>query len=64
MKHESQTHTVSRREALVQGLAGVLGIAAVAGVTTELKPAPSGEDAAFVPDNDYPFFGYKPETPA
>ncbi len=60
-KSPQEPAAISRRDALRQTLAAGLGLAAV---VTSL-PAESCRAAemaeVFVPENDYPFFGYRPQ---
>lgn len=52
--------TLTRREALLNALKGSIAAAAAAPLMASANaPAPVPE-AEFVPENDYPFFGYEP----
>lgn len=58
MKTETDSSSLSRRDALRQTLLASLGISilpAAATETTEPLAKPG-----FVPEHDYPFFGYEP----
>ncbi len=61
-KHE--TH-LTRREALLNALKGTVAAAVATPIIVQAAPEPSAETAAtFVPENDYPFFGYEPDSVA
>jgi hypothetical protein len=52
---------LTRREALLSALKGT--VAAAVAVSNMVQSAPESSaqaEAAFVPENDYPFFGYEP----
>jgi hypothetical protein len=52
---------VTRREAVFTALTGTVAAALVAPVVLHAAPEPSAKaEATFVPENDYPFFGYEP----
>ncbi len=54
-------HTLTRREALLSALQGTVAASlAVPLITTAAEP-PSQPEPDFVPENDYPFFGWDPE---
>lgn len=56
--------SMTRREALLGTLKGALAASlAVPFITTAAETAPP-PDPEFVPENDYPFFGYEPDAPA
>ncbi len=60
MKQEDESTALSRRDALRQALLASLGMSASTFVAAE-EPEPLKE-AEFIPENDYPFFGYNPMT--
>jgi hypothetical protein len=54
----------TRRDALLKALRGTVAAAVAVPVITQAAPpvpAPQPEPE-FVPENDYPFFGYEPES--
>lgn len=56
------TH-LTRREALLNALKGTVVVAAP--IIVQAAPeAPAQVEAAFMPENDYPFFGYEPDSAA
>jgi hypothetical protein len=55
----------TRREALLSALKGTVAAAVAVQVMVQAAPDESAKaEAPFVPENDYPFFGYEPETRA
>jgi hypothetical protein len=53
----------TRREALLSALKGTVAAAVAAPVMMQAAPeVPAQAEAPFVPENDYPFFGYEPES--
>jgi hypothetical protein len=59
-KQETQ---LSRREALLTALKGTVAAAVAAPIIIQAAPkAPAQVETACVPENDYPFFGYEPES--
>ena len=56
-------NVVTRRGALRLGLAGSLGLAtsSLEASPTPHPPATNSEPEKFLPENDYPFFGYEPD---
>ena len=51
----------TRREALLNALKGIVAVAVAAPVIVQAAPESSAQtEATFVPENDYPFFGYEP----
>lgn len=58
----SEPTTLSRREALLSALKGSVALAVAAPLITSAEvPAPVPEPE-FVPENDYPYFGYEPDS--
>ena len=51
----TESNTLSRREALMRALKSAVTAAVVAPIIVEASP--SAPDTEFVPENDYPFFG-------
>ena len=54
---------LTRREALLNALKGTVAAAVVTPILVQTVPeAPAQAEAAFVPENDYPFFGCGPDS--
>lgn len=63
MNTDPNKHT--RREALLSALKGTVAAAVVAPILVRAAPESSAQtEATFVPENDYPFFGYEPDSAA
>lgn len=61
----TESNTITRREALLSALKGTAATAVALPVMVQAAPDESAKaEAPFVPENDYPFFGYEPETRA
>ena len=67
-EHQSSKSTVSaptsltRRDALRAAMAAGVGLAAKSARAAEAVTPPAAREAGrFVPENDYPYFGYEPE---
>ncbi len=58
MKTETDASSLSRRDALRQTLLASLGISILPASATETTEPLAEPD--FVPEHDYPFFGYEP----
>jgi hypothetical protein len=55
--------TLTRREALLNALKGTVAAAVATPILVQVAPEASAQvEAAFVPENDYPFFGYEPDS--
>ena len=55
----------TRREALLNALKGTVAAAVATPIIVQAAPeAPSQAEATFIPENDYPFFGYEPDSHA
>lgn len=52
----NERNTLTRREALLSAIKGAVTAAVVAPVIVEA--APSAPEPEFIPENDYPYFGY------
>ena len=53
----------TRREALLSALKGSVAAAVAVPVMVQAAPESSAQaEATFVPENDYPFFGYEPDS--
>ncbi len=58
----TEFNTLTRREALLSALKGTVAAAVIAPAFAHTaSEAPAQAEATFVPENDYPFFGYEPE---
>ena len=55
--------TITRREVLLSGMNAAVVASLAAPVIVQAAPSTptSPPESEFVPDNDYPFFGYEPE---
>lgn len=54
--------SITRREAMLNALKGTVAASlAVPFITDAAEPA-SPSEPEFVPENDYPFFGYEPDS--
>jgi hypothetical protein len=61
----SESNTLTRREALLCTLKGAVAAAVSVPLMVQAEPPePTRAEAAFVPENDYPYFGYEPDTRA
>jgi hypothetical protein len=61
----TESNTLTRREALLSALKGTVAAAVAVPVMVQAAPEfPAQAEAAFVPENDYPFFGYEPDSAA
>jgi hypothetical protein len=62
----AEPNTLTRREALLNALKGTVAAAVATPIIVQAAPATptSSPKPEFVPENDYPFFGYEPETQA
>ena len=59
----TESTNLTRREALLNALKGTLAAAVATPIIVQATPeAPAQAEATFVPENDYPFFGYEPES--
>jgi hypothetical protein len=56
---------LTRREALLNALKGTVAAAVATPIIVQASPdTPAQVEATFVPENDYPFFGYEPDSVA
>ena len=58
----TESITLTRREALVKVLKGTVAVTMAVPILSAPAVPVSVPDAEFVPENDYPYFGYKPES--
>jgi hypothetical protein len=59
----TEPNTLTRREALLNALKGTVAAAVAAPIIVQAAPEPSAQaEATFMPENDYPFFGYEPDS--
>lgn len=62
---KAATTFFTRREALLNALKGTVAAAVATPIIVQAATESSAQvEAAFVPENDYPFFGYESETVA
>jgi hypothetical protein len=60
---KTEPNNLTRREALLNALKGTVAAAVATPVIVQAAPeAPAQAEAIFVPENDYPFFGYEPDS--
>ena len=58
----TESNTLTRRETLLSVLKGTVAAAVVLPAMVQAAPESSAHaEATFVPENDYPFFGYEPQ---
>jgi len=58
-----EPNTVTRREALLSAFKGAVTVSLAIPLISEASEViPSSPEPEFVPENDYPFFGYEPES--
>jgi hypothetical protein len=61
----SESNHLTRREALLSALKGSVAVAVAVPVMVHAAPEiPAQAEVAFVPENDYPFFSYEPDSVA
>jgi hypothetical protein len=54
---------LTRREALLSALKGTVIAAVAVPIMAQAAPEDSAKaEATFVPENDYPYFGYEPDS--
>jgi hypothetical protein len=59
----TKSNTLTRREALLSALKGTVAAAVAVPVMVQSAPeVPTQAEATFVPENEYPFFGYEPDS--
>lgn len=59
----TESNTLTRREALLKALKGTIAAAVATPIIVQAAPeVPAQAEASFVPENDYPFFGYEPDS--
>ena len=56
-----ETQTITRREALLSALQGTVAVSLAVALRSSGAEPPLLSETEFVPDNDYPFFGWVPE---
>jgi hypothetical protein len=61
----TESNNLTRREALLNALKGTVAAAVATPIIVQAAPeAPAQVETTFVPENDYPFFGYEPDSVA
>jgi hypothetical protein len=60
---ETPAMTVSRRAALRRVVATGLALGSLPALAGESAAQPAAAEPEFVPENDYPYFGYEPDSP-
>ena len=62
---KTEPNNLTRREALLNALKGTVAAAVATPIIVQAAPeAPAQVETTFVPENDYPFFGYEPDSVA
>lgn len=60
---KTEPTNLTRREALLNALKGTVAAAVATPILLQAAPESSAQaEATFVPENDYPFFGYEPDS--
>lgn len=60
---KTEPNNLTRREALLNALKGTVAAAVATPIIVQAAPEASAQaEATFVPENDYPFFGYEPDS--
>jgi hypothetical protein len=60
---EAATNFFTRREALLSALKGTVAAAVIAPTFANTAPEDLAKaETTFIPENDYPYFGYEPES--
>lgn len=61
----TESTNLTRRAALLNALKGTVAAAVATPIVVQAVPeAPAQVETTFVPENDYPFFGYEPDSAA
>lgn len=58
---KTQSHNLTRRQALLSALQGTVAASLVMPLITANAELPAVSELEFVPENDYPYFGWEPE---
>jgi hypothetical protein len=58
---KTEPHTLTRREALLGALQGTVVAALAVPLSTTAAEPSARTEPEFVPENDYPWFGWEPE---
>lgn len=58
----TESNTLTRREALLNAIKGSLAASLTMPCISKAVEAPPAPEPEFVPENDYPFFGWEPES--
>ena len=61
---KTESNTLTRREALLSALQGSIAASLAVPLITAGAELPAAPEVEFVPENDYPFFGWEPEAAA
>jgi hypothetical protein len=60
---KTEPTTLTRREALLNALKGTVAAAVATPVIVQAASEDSAKaEATFIPENDYPYFGYEPDS--
>ena len=59
----TESTNLTRREALLNALKGTVAAAVATPIIVQAAPESAAQaEVTFVPENDYPFFGYEPDS--
>jgi hypothetical protein len=58
---KTEPHTLTRREALLSALQGTVAASLAVPLSATGAELPAVPETEFVPEHDYPFFGWEPE---
>ncbi len=61
---KTESHLLTRREALFGAIQGTVAASLGVPLITSGEEPPAVSESKFVPENDYPFFGWEPESRA
>ena len=61
---KTEPNTLTRREALLGALQGTVAASLAVPLLSTGAESPAPSEPEFVPENDYPFFGWEPESAA
>ena len=53
--------SITRREAMLSAIKGAVAASVAVPLITDPAEAAPPPETEFIPENDYPFFGYEPE---
>ncbi len=59
---KTESNTLTRREALLCALQGTVAASLAVPLTSTGAEPPAVHEPEFMPENDYPYFGWEPEA--